>query len=383
MFKRVRSFRSAPTPSASVALVGLWIVSLVLASGCEQAAAPAEPAVSPDSSGETVSTRWVHPARPNDPSLLSAPAVVRAVGARADVSALTRVRVLAIHVEPGAEVVAGDPIVDVAAPEVIAAAASYVGAGRSRRLHEERAEELSALVDEGLSSRTEVYAPQAEASALALERDRAAAELRAAGVDPREAGRILRAGRLRLSAPVAGVVVELGARVGEIVEPGAAPLARVVGAAPARVEVRSARAWPPIASLRFVGQDGRELPLSETPLAQVVDPADGTQLAWYSPRDEGPLPDGLLGTALASAAEGLWEVPVRALGQRTGESAVLRRRAGQTARVPVRVWASSGSVAVVAGELEEDDQIASEFIGDNAGALLESGDEARDGSEQP
>ncbi|MBX3273170.1 MAG: efflux RND transporter periplasmic adaptor subunit [Sandaracinaceae bacterium] len=329
-------------------------VSLALA-GCTpgeapEAAAPSGPASAP--------TRWVAPRAPADATILEAPAVVRAVGATAQVSASVRVRVVRLHVEPGSRVEAGDPIVDVAAPELLDAAATYLGAGRGARAQGERADELDALRAEGIVSRAQVFERRASASELGTARDRAAATLRAAGVEPSAAAGLVRRGHLTLAAPVAGVIAALDARVGEIREPG--PLARVVGEAAPRVEVRTSGAWPEADALRFVASDGRSVALAPAALATVVDPADGTLVSWYAPLEPSPLPDGLAGTARLTSAAGVLEVPVTAVAARTGRSEVVRRRDGVSARVAVEVLASSGASALVRGELTEEDRVAAD-----------------------
>jgi multidrug efflux pump subunit AcrA (membrane-fusion protein) len=333
--------------------------------GCPIAGCVADPEpIAPDpeaANATTAPTRWVEVRRPSDGSILEAPAIVRAASATGDVSATVRVRVQRLHVQPGSVVAVDDPIVDVAAPELLDAAATYVGAGRRARTHADRADELDALRGEGLVSRAQVFEQRSSASDLEAERDRAGAVLRAAGLDPRESAALLRTGTLTLRAPVAGVIVELAARTGEIREAGSGPLARIYGEAPARVEVRTSEAWPTASAVTFDASDGRRFELAPTPLSTVVDPHDGTRVSWYAPRETVVLPDGLAGRARVVTSDDVWEVPVGAVAQRTGESELLRRRGDSQETVSVEVLGSSGASALVRGPLTEGDRVAAEL----------------------
>lgn len=330
--------------------------------GGEPASSEAEtspPAVGADSSA---STRWAAVRPPEDASLLEAPAVARvSADATGDVAVTLRARVERVHVRAGSVVRAGDPIVDVGSPELLEAAAAYGGASRRLAVHASRAEELDALREEGLVERSDVFAQRAAAAELREQRDRAAAILRGAGADPRDASSIVRRGYVTLTSPVAGVVTALRARPGEILEPGGPPFARVVGEAPARIEVRTSEAWPDAASLVFRAVDGRVVELSPDPISSVVDPDDGTRLSWYAPMDEAArFQDGVQGVVRMTAARDVWQVPVDAVAQRTGESWVMRRRGDEVARVDVQVVTSSGATALVRGDLRDGDSVAAD-----------------------
>jgi multidrug efflux pump subunit AcrA (membrane-fusion protein) len=325
----------------------------------------------------TAPTRWAAVARPEDRSILEAPAVARvAADASGNVAVTARSRVVRVHARPGSVVEAGDPVVDVAPPELLDAAAAYLGAGRRLQVHAARRDRLEALREEGLVNREQVFAQRAAAAELRAARDEAAATLRAAGVDPRRAAALVRRGHLTLEAPVGGVVTELNARVGEIREPGGAPFARIVGTAPARIEVRTTEPWPEAAQLRFETTAGRLVPLRPTPLATVVDPDDGTRVSWYAPREEVRLPEGLRGVARLTASAEVWEVPVDAVTQRTGESVLVRRRDGAVADVVVEVLSASGATALVHGPLREGDEVAADVAAYRAARGGEGGDEA-------
>jgi len=337
---------------------GLLLAILGFGCGGEEAAPiTAEPATA-----SSAPTRWVEVRAPSDGSLLEAPAVARVeAGATGEVSVTLRARVETVHVRPGETVEAGAPIVDIASPELLEAAAAYTGAARQLAAHAARADELDALRQEGLARSEDVFARRSAAAELRANRDRAAALLRGAGVEPRRAGAILRRGQATLTAPVAGVVAELRARPGEVLEPGAEPVARILGEAPARIEVRTAEPWPPATSLAFLSVDGRRIELVPEPLASVVDPDDGTRLSWYAPIDEGVrFAEGVRGVVRITGTRALWQVPVAAVVQRTGESEVVRQRGEEVEAVPVQVMATSGATALVRGDLQEGDRVAAD-----------------------
>lgn len=325
---------------------------------------PEPTAIEPEPAAEASSapTRWVGVRAPGDGALLEAPAVARVdAEASGDVGVTLRARVERVHVRPGETVDAGDPIVDVSSPELLEAAARYAGSVRRLAAHSARADELDALRGEGLARSGDVFSQRALAAELRTERDGAAAILRGAGADPRRASQIVRRGYATLTAPVAGVVSAVRARRGEVVDPGAEPIARILGEAPARIEVRTAEAWPPATALSFVAVDGRSIELAPEPLATVVDPDDGTRLSWYAPLDAGArFQEGVRGVVQITGTTNLWQVPVSAVAQRTGESAVVRRRQGEEARVTVQVLATSGASALVRGDLQEGDEVAAD-----------------------
>ncbi len=344
---------AAGVPGAVVVAVVVALALGLGGCGSEPMAIEAEPAAEATSAP----TPWVAVRSPDDESLLEAPAIVRAAGASGAVSASVQVRVVRLHVSAGSVVSAGDPVVDVAAPELLDAAATYVGSRRGARAHGERAGQLEELRAEGLVNHSQVFERRARSIELTTEHGRAAALLRSAGVEPSAAAGLLRRGFLTLNSPVDGVVTALEVRVGEVREPGAGPLARIFGEGTARIEVRTTEMWPEATSVRFEASDARIVELQATPLSSVVDPDDGTRLTWYAPAEDIALPDGLTGTARISAAADVWEVPVRAVAQRTGASEVVRRRDGATQRIAVNVLGSSGATALVRGDLVEGDEV--------------------------
>lgn len=324
----------------------------------------------PESAPETVSeappaadTRWVPVVVPQDASLLEAPAVVRAdPDASGEVSSTARARVEKVHVRVGSQVERGAPIVDVLAPEVLRAAATYAGSADRLTFHRERAAELEQLRAEGLVDKARVFEQHMIAAELEANKNEALATLRGAGVDAAAARSLAKRGVLTLRAPVAGVVVELNAIPGEMVEVGGPPLARISGEGPIRVEVRTTSVWPGGTTVVLQLADGEVIPLEPEPLASVIDPDAGTRIYWFSPVEQRALPNGLRGTVRLAAAAGVWEVPAGAILQMGQSSFVVRRRSGGVERVQVEIVSSSGASALVRGPLQADDRIAADAV---------------------
>ncbi len=287
---------------------------------------------------------------PTDLSLLEAPAsVVASPGAEARVSASLDARVVAVHVRAGDRVEVGDPIVDVVMPEVLEAAARLASVAPARTLRTQRRTELAALQAEGLVDRSRVFEQETELASLDVERRSALATLRAASLTQAEAVLALRRGAITLRAPIAGLVREASAVLGEVRSPGDAPFAVLVASVPARVEARFAQSVPRGATLTFIGIDGSRVELTPEPIAESVDPEDGTRLVWLDPREATLLPGSLHGRVVATlVAPDVVEIDAHALVL-TGDGIFIDRVTtdGETARLPIEVLTASATRAVV------------------------------------
>jgi multidrug efflux pump subunit AcrA (membrane-fusion protein) len=303
---------------------------------------------------ESASTRWAPVTRPTDLSIVEAPArVLTPPDASGEISPTFRARVVRVHVQPGERVEAGAPIVDVVAPDVLDAAAAYRSAGARVEAFSTRRTELDALRGEGLVERSRVFEVAAQLAEIEAERDRALAELRSAGVETREIGALLRRGELTLKSPVAGIVREVHAVLGEVREPSNEPLAIVVGEGRPRVEARFSGALPREVRFELVAASGERYSLAPTPESTLVVPEDGTTLAWFSLEDPAVLlSPGLSGRVRATTSgEGVVQVPAGALRGDGAEAIVVVRADGGEAReVRVVVLATSGTTALVRGE---------------------------------
>jgi len=335
------------------------IIALTLAACTGSPAPPEEPESAPAASAFS---RFVAISKPTDASILQASAVVRAEStASGEITAPNPLRIARVHVQLGEAVSAGDPIVDAYAPDVLDAAAAYLATASQAESHERRADQLEALLAEGLVGRSEVFQLRARAAELRADRLRAIAILRSSGVDPKDAGELIERGVVTLRAPVDGVVTELSARIGRSFQPGVTAIARVTGKAQARIEVRTAEHWPAASGIVFSAGDGTNVELDPTPIASVVVPEDGTIRSWFSPKAPIALADGLLGTAKVLAADDVWEVPGRSIGQKDGATVLMRRRGDTTERIGVEVLTASGTSALVRGPLVPGDLVASAF----------------------
>ncbi|RMG96458.1 MAG: hypothetical protein D6705_11275 [Deltaproteobacteria bacterium] len=343
-----------------------FLVSTTLACSPKDGGAPEDagatfgdgPAVASSST-----TRWVPVVPPRDPVLLSFPAIVRAIGkGAAYVTFPYAARVERIHVEPGDRLAAGATILSVRCPAVLEAAATVLGTRKRLALHRRRLEELERAHAEGLVGRDVVFEHRTRIADIEAERARAEAVLRGAGVEPRRTERLLRDGLIELSAPTAGVVTEVSVRPGESISPSSPPLARIVGEAPPRIEVRLPRALPSVHDARFVAPDGRTVGLAKTPLAVTEDPADGLYVAWFAPREDAlRLHDGLRGRFEFDVGDGVWQVPAAAVTKGAQASfVVLRRRGGDVSEIPVEVVSAAGASALVRGDLEAADMVAAD-----------------------
>jgi cobalt-zinc-cadmium efflux system membrane fusion protein len=364
--RRLRITASRPA-RARLGLAGV-LVALLGCSGASEA--PPEPEAHGDHGDDhegheaaSSATAWIEVASPHDATLLEAPAtVVAGAEGRATVDVAFRSTVLEARVRVGDRVEAGAALVEVAVPELLAAAAVLAGADEQIGTHQRRKDRLDELQGQGLVGAADVFELERQLGALSAERRLALATFKAAGVDPRQRSELLRRGTVVLRSPIAGVVSHLDATVGAVMEPGGR-LATVLGRAPARVEVVHTEPLPAGLPLEFVGNDGSRFALRPEPVATAIEPGLGRALAWYDPEDGQPRADGLRGRVVVQAeTEGLLEVPRGALRLHEGRAYVARRGAeGGPEEVQVEVLRSSGSSALVrSAELRSGDFVATD-----------------------
>jgi membrane fusion protein, heavy metal efflux system len=316
--------------------------------------APAEPA--PDEHGDahghaSSPTAWVEVRAPQDATLLEAPAtVVARADGRARIDVPYRSTVVEARVRVGDRVEAGAAMIEVAVPELLAAAAVLSGADDQIGTHQRRKDRLEDLQGQGLVGAADVFELERQLGSLSAERRLALATFKAAGVDPRQRAEVLRRGTVVMRSPIAGVVAHLDATPGAVIDPGGR-LATVLGRAPARIEVTHTEPLPADLGLEFVGSDGSRFALHPTPVATAIEPGLGRTIAWYEPEDGEPRADGLRGRVVVHArADDLLEVPRGALRLHEGRAYVARRGAladDEPEEVQVEVLRSSGASALV------------------------------------
>jgi multidrug efflux pump subunit AcrA (membrane-fusion protein) len=307
--------------------------------------------------------------------LLEAPArVLLSPEATAEVVPPFRGRITRIHVRPGQKVARGAPIIDVVMPELLRAAGAYLAAGTRLGAYGKRRAQLQSLRGEGLvrlSDLAEVETHIAEAQA---DQQAALGTLRAADLSGADAARLLQGGgTLTLRAPIPGVITHVRATLGETHENTDLPLATIAGEGGVQIEARLGRPLPAGAQVSFISATGTTVPLRSLSSAPVVDPRDGTTLAWFAPAEEARaagLPGGTQGRLRAVLSDGApapdgggaapVAIPARALLPDPRGAAVLRRRAGQVAQVAVEVLSTSGTDALVRGDLRPGDEVAAD-----------------------
>jgi len=349
--------------SRSILALALVLPSITLTSlvGCgEPEPAAEEPA--PHEHATSSRSAWVEVRVPEDATLLELPArVVAASTSRARLDVPYRASVVAVSVQAGDEVAIGDPLVELRVPELLQAAAVLAGTSAQIGSHQDRKTRLEDLRGKGLVGASDVFDVDSRIGSLSADRRLAQASLKAAGVEGEGRSELLRRGTLILRSPVAGVVAELDAIPGDVVEPGES-LAQVLGRGSARIELTHTGVLPSDVGLEFVGTEGSRFMLADLPIATAIEPGLGRTLAWYVPADGRELADGVRGRVfIRGRADDLLEVPRRALRLHEGKAWVARRKGDAVVEVEVEVLRSSGSSALIrSADLAIGDQVAAD-----------------------
>ena len=309
-------------------------------------------------------TPWVTVRSAEGLPLLEVPArVLAAPSATAEVVPPFRARVIRIEVRVGQKVSRGAAIIEVIVPEVMRAASAYVAAGTRIAAYGKHKAQLDALRGEGLVRLVDLAEVETRLAEALADQQTALGTLRSADLSGGEAARLLQgAGTLTLRSPIDGVVTELRASIGETHDNTDLPLAHIAGEGDVQIEARLTHALPAAARADFVTADGRRLHLRLAGTAPVVDPRDGTMLAWFAPEPAAQLPQGLPGKVQLHLPSGVTDataVPTRALLLLGSKTYVLRRSGGEH-RVEVTVLATSGADAVVRGPLHTGDEVAAD-----------------------
>lgn len=339
--------------------IGVFMAALSLAACARPEAAP-EPAA--DVGPKSAETPWVAARAPGGLSLLEAPAeLVPPAGAKGAVVPPFSARITKVHVEHGERVEEGAPIADVVMPELARAAGAFAAAGTRIGAHGRRKTQLEELRKDGLAKLAEIAEVEGALADASAAQQMALATLKIAGLGPKDVASLVRSGGLvTLKSPVAGVVTELDAALGESREPTGAPIARIEGAGAARVEARFAQRPPPGARFVFVGPLGQTTALTLLNEAPSTNGRDGTVAAWFKPAEALHLPHGTLGKVRVSPDPGgaAVAIPAAAVTLKDGAAVVFSRKTG--APLPVKVLSSSGADALVEGDLRPGDEVAAD-----------------------
>lgn len=350
------------TPSLPLAAASLLLLA------CHSAPpAPPPAALGGRDAGPAASSApspWVRARAPVGLSLLEVPAeVLASPESTGAVVAPFPARVTRIFVRAGQRVAAGEPVAAVVMPQLVDAAGHFAAARTRTDAYKARRAQLEKLKSEGLAKTAEIAEVETHIAEALADQQAAMATLRSGGLDPRAAAALItRGGVSVLRSPVAGIVVEVDAAIGETREGASRPLARVVGEGEARVQARTGHRLPSEARFEFVAPGGTRTAVKLISQSPVVDSRDGTRLSWFEPPRGARLPQGTTGRLqiLLDAGQGVVAVPAAAVALDAGKSYVTVREGSGARRVEVEVLATSGADALVRGPLRVEQEVAAE-----------------------
>jgi membrane fusion protein, heavy metal efflux system len=325
----------------------VWSALVISCSGGAPAAPTSGAQAEPEAPAESASARYV-PAEPASASLLfDAPArVVPTPEDSAVISAPLALRVLRVRVRPGQEVKQGEPLVDVAMPELIRALGALHAADLRIQGYSVRRERLKPLVDEGLARSVELADLESQIALARADRESAHAVLRAAGVGDDAGAGIAQSGALSLRAPIAGVVVAAPARVGAMWEPNGGPLVELAQATSLLIEARFQALPPSGARFAWRGPTGDVL-LSLVRVSPRAEPADGSRVLWLTASHDAGLVPGAIGRVRAQPEQAWVVVPRSALTMEGAGAALYVEGVAEPKRV---TWVQgTATQAVVSG----------------------------------
>lgn len=305
-------------------------------------------------------TPWVALRSARDATLLEMPAqVLAAPEAQGVVVPPSAARIMRVLVRPGQRVVKGAPLVEVVMPQLVAAAGAYLSSGTRMEAYARRKAQLESLRAEGLARTADLSDAETRLAEARADHQAAQATLQAAGVVAADAGRVVeRNGTIALRSPIAGIIVEVNAALGETRDAAGAPLVRVAGDSVPRIEARVSHAIPTHARYELLFGSGQRVPVRFVSQAPQIDPRDGTRRCWFEADPATPLAGGLTGRlrVLPAADANVLVAPATAV--RGG--AVIKREGDHFRRVEVTVLASSGADALIDGPLAAGDEVAAD-----------------------
>jgi membrane fusion protein, heavy metal efflux system len=281
--------------------------------------------------------------------------LLRSPGAAAVVVPPLPARVLEIVVKPGDTIAKGAPVARVVMPEADGAAAVLQGADRALAVLTQRRAQLASLEGEGLVRAADVAALDLDIARQQADKLKARAVLAGSGVGG--------GGPIVLRSPIAGVVTEVTAMLGEYRRPEDGPLATVRGRTGQRVEATFPTMPDPHATYGFRTTTG----LAPLQLVTSIPAPTGTGfLTWFDAAADTELPSAAQGRVVVQAPKSadLWVVPATAVG-RTAAIAfvVLRAREGAAAtKLTVELVRIANADALVRGTIPVGALIASDAV---------------------
>lgn len=342
-------------------LAALGAGVLVVVASC-RSATPPPPAPAPPPARSSLGGRWVPLRAPESISFLELPAAVLVTpGTSGLVNPPYPGQIVSLHVRAGERVRRGQPVADVMMPTVVAAAGEQAAARTKVDAYLDRLRQLEALKAEGLARAVDLAEVQTSLAEARADEKRAGAILRSAGIDPQRRRRLADHGSVvSLRSPIDGLVIEVSAALGETRDSAGAPIVRIAGTGPARIEARAAQRLPEDAKFEFVTAAGERIPVRLIAEAPVVDPRDGTAASWFAPAPVRELPGGLSGKLriVLPSRPGLTVAPRSSVGGGVDAAFVRLRRDGGVETVPVTVLLSSGADALIQSSLSAGAEIA-------------------------
>lgn len=320
--------------------------------GCAEAAKSAEAPIAPRATPASPSshTRWIKVRPAKDMGLLDAPArVLAAPQGAAALSPPLKARVVRVRVRHGQLVAAGQPLVDVLMPEAVQAAGALSAATIKAEAWARRQTQLLALKAEGLARATEVAEVEALLAGARADAQAARATLRAAGVGDQQAEALLQSdGTVSLRSPIAGVITDVDARLGEVREPTGKALVEVAGESEGLVEARMLTEIISGVPAEFIAPDGTVVPLTLVSISPRVETRDGARLAWFK-ATAGTLFTGTAGRVRLHPLESWRAVPAQAVKGDAPGTRVFVREGEKAVATPVKLIERSGAEAIVEG----------------------------------
>lgn len=328
------------------------MLSSLLALGCAaEAPRPAEPTPPPAPAARPSSTtRWVKVRGATELGLLDAPArVLASPQGAAALSPPLQARVMRVRTRHGQRVAAGEPLLDVLMPEAVQAAGALSAANLKVAAWARRDAQLKALEADGLAKNSERAEVEALLVSARADAQAARATLRAAGIGDAQAEALLQSdGAVTLRSPIAGVVTDVDARLGEVREPSGKPLVEVAGESDGLVEARMLTEIVSGVPAEFIAPDGIVTPLELVSLSPRVETRDGARLAWFK-ASSGTLISGTAGRVRLHPLESWRAVPAQAVAGDGASARVFVRDGEKAVATTVRLVERSGAEAIVEG----------------------------------
>ena len=334
---------------------------LLLVAACRSDPPPSTAPPAP-AARTSVAARWVSLRAPDAASFLELPAfVLMAAGNTGLVNPPYPGQIVKLYVRAGEHVKRGQAVAEIRMPTVVAAAGEHAAARTKLEAYQARMQQLNALKAEGLVRSIEIAEAEMRLAEARADQERTGAILRSAGAAPEQARRLAESGgAVALRSPIDGVVTEVSAALGETRDTAGAPLVRIAGTAPARIEARTTQRFPDGARFEFVIADGERIAVHFLGEAPVVDARDGTAASWFEPAPMRNLPGGLTGKLriIPPKKPGLTIAPRSALGGDAEIAFVQARGPSGATKVSVKIVMSSGADALIESSLPAGAEIA-------------------------